>query len=173
MEKQLDKLKEGLKDKVKSMETKIEESERQNVFLNDQMGNVKIAGDLQKIKDGMWIRSEQLSWQYTIRTGVYQGRSSKQRRGEIMEASFNNELNYFEENHWEEVFILKETIARQTSEFNSNMDEKEIVVMDLVVNIKTLEKKHANSGIYYQKKQAAWQRYGWKCHKKIIRSNWT
>ena len=53
MEKQLDKLKEGLKDKVKSMETKIEESERQNVFLNDQMGNVKIAGDLQKIKDGM------------------------------------------------------------------------------------------------------------------------
>ena len=50
MEKQLEKLKEGLKDKVKSMETKIEESERQNVFLNDQMGHVKIGGDLQKIK---------------------------------------------------------------------------------------------------------------------------
>ena len=62
---------------------------------------------------------------------------------EIIEASFNNE-----------VFILKETIVRQTSEFNSNMDEKETVVMNLVVNIQTLEKKHANSGVYYQKKQA-------------------
>ena len=63
-----------------------------------------------------------------------------------MEASFNNELNYFEENHREEVFILKETITRQTLEFNSNMDEKEIVVMDLVVNIKTLEKNMQTLG---------------------------
>ena len=46
-----------------------------------------------------------------------------------MEASFNNE-----------VFILKETIVRQTSEFNSNMDEQETVVVNLGVNIKTLEK---------------------------------
>ena len=52
MEKQLEKLKEGLKDKVKSMETKIEEQESQYVFLIDKMGNMKIGGDLhiQKIK---------------------------------------------------------------------------------------------------------------------------
>jgi hypothetical protein len=55
---ELEKLKEGLKDKVKSMETKVEESESQNVFLNYQMGNMNIEGDLQIQKIKMEYESE-------------------------------------------------------------------------------------------------------------------
>jgi len=95
---------------------------------------------------------------------------------DIKEASFNNEFKDIEEKHQEEVeelitknedlgskiSDLKETIAKQTAEFDSKMDdilkskkmdinnmkdqlsEKEILVMDLEANIKTFEEKVRN-----------------------------
>jgi len=95
---------------------------------------------------------------------------------DIKEASFSNESKDIEEKHKEEVeelitknenlnstiCNLKETIAKQTAEFDSKMDEivknkkteinnmkdqlseKEINVMDLQANIKTLEEKLHN-----------------------------
>jgi len=95
---------------------------------------------------------------------------------DIKEASFSNEFKDVEEKHQEEVedlitkneslgsniSNLKETIAKQTAEFDSKMDEiiknkktdinnmkdqlseKEIAVMDLQANIKNLEEKMHN-----------------------------
>lgn len=128
--------------------------------LKDDLGNKE--SELEFVKEDLQNKKEELE---DIASDL-----------DIKEASFSNEFKDFEEKHQEEVeelitkneslgstiSTLKETIAKQTAEFDSKMDEilknkktdinnmkdqlseKEIVVMDLQASIKTLEEKMHN-----------------------------
>ena len=185
---------------LKSMEAKVEESRTQCSYLKEQMGCLKVEGDLQvqklkmefevemnnlinsvdqkanlvdKLKDELSAKSSQLELVKEELDNTKDELDEMASDLDIKEASFNNESKEIDERHKEEVEELiskneslcskigdlKETIAKRTADFDSKMDEivkakklelslmkdqvsaKELQIMDMEANIKSLEEK--------------------------------